>query len=374
MNLTTLEKCLPYLLEAKITPCIWGYHARGKTKYLENFGKSRDWLVFNFRLGTQADVGDLLGQSEIAIDDEGNSFTRFNKPDWMHEAFEFCKNNPDKKALIILDEFNLVTRQDMIPPIFQMALDYRLHTYKFPDNMVIIACGNPETKDYRVTKFASKAYYSRFCHIKLEPTTQEWFNWANVNEFPSEITGFLKQQPEFIENNDLEDFDISKYVERDRRKWEGIKRLWMDVKAPKDVIMSVAPGLVETKTVIAWKEYLKKGETPVTVEEILNDYPKVANDIKQQSSFGEKGRHDMIKHTCDNLIAYVIKNDIPKTKKKKENLAKFILDIPGEVAFDFCLKVKENIEDDSKFTKFLNENDAILNYLQESKGKKAVND
>ena len=366
MNITTLKQCLPYLMQAKITPWLWGYHGRGKSQFVENYFESIGWLCFNFRLGTQADVGDLLGQSDFDIDDQGNRYTTFRKPEWMHKAFEFCEQNPDKGAVIFLDEVNRIMRQDLIPPVFQMALDYRLHTYKFPKNLHVIVAANPETSNYKVTKFRDKAFYDRFCHIKFEPTVNEWMQHLSEVKCHNDIVGFLQEQPEFIEEENLDDFSISEYISPSRRTWLALDRVYK-FKAPKEVISNIALGMVGAEGVAAWSNWLAKGGKPLLAEEILNKYKEVRPLVLKYSDMSkEESRSDIIKITCDNLSTFLTENPdhLNHNPECRSNVNQFMKDIPGEVLFDFGWKTGAPIID------LLNTDPELLDILRTIKGKK----
>lgn len=371
MNLTTIKQCLPYALKAGITPWFWGEHGKGKSTFVENTFKEMGWVCFNFRLGTQCDVGDILGQSEIEHDENGKPIcTKFYKPFWMHSAFEFCNNNPDKGAVIFLDEVNRVRNPDLIPPIFQMALDKRLHTYEFPENLHIIVASNPDTKDYKVLKFKDEAFNDRFWHVKFEPTVEEWLQWCNSENYSSEITGFLTEQPEFIENTNLNDFDLNEQVKRSRRSWNLIQRLY-NVDTPKNIILEIGAGIVEPTTIVAWSDYLKNCDKPLTVDEILNKFNKkeIKNRFLKFIDFEKGGRPDILKTTCDQIINEFEKTpDLKLNKTQSKNLLAFMELLPGETLVFFAKKVGKN----KNFIDFLaiSEANKILKRISKVRGKK----
>jgi hypothetical protein len=366
MNITTLEKCLPYILEAKVTAWLHGYHGRGKTEFIENFCKKRDWLCFNFRLGTQCDVGDILGLADFIENEQGQRIaTAFFKPDWLHKAITFCEQNPDKKAIVFFDELNRVFRQDLIPPVFQMALDHRLHTYEFPSNLHIIVAANPDTKDYKVLKFSDKAFFDRFCHIKFNPSIEEWFSYVRNNGWHNDIIGFLQEQPEFIENDSLEDFEVSQYIERSRRSWGLVKRL-IDINTPSDILMEIASGIIEAKTVVAWKDYIAKQGKPITATDVVNNYNK--GDVRERvlkyaDMNSANNRMDLLKYTCDALVDFFKNNKDDFNQEQSNNICRYLKDIPGEITYDFCQLAGRYLN----FIKAINDDDDLLNMIDEAK-------
>ena len=354
MNITTLNKVLPFLLKAKITPWIWGYHGKGKSETIETYYNSKGWLIFNFRLNTQADVGDFLGLQDFVTDEKGKKVaSSFFKPDWLKQCIDFCKANPDKRACIFIDEINRAARFDLIGPVFQMSLDRRLHTYEFPENLDVICASNPNTKDYSVLSLKDKALLSRFCHIFFSPDKKEFFAYGKAVKADNDVMSFLKEQPDFIEEKDLDKFSVSDYAKPDRRKWiRGVSEL-RKLGLPKDEYHEVFAGLVGIEATIAFERHLQKPDKPITVEDILNSYDTVQAKVVEHA--GEETRTDILNNTCAKVIEFFGTNpDFNEDQGK--NVIRFIEDLPNELMFnvmhgiynkrkfhDFCEKHYEEL-------------------------------
>ena len=193
MNIENLKLAVPSLFNAGITPFIWGFHGTGKSQVVRQIAKGLgDWLCFDFRLNTQADIGDILGLQDFVKDSEGRiTATTHYKPQWLQKAIDFCEANPEKGAIIFFDELNRAARHDMIGPIFQMSIDKKLHVWDFPKNLHIVVASNPNTEDYNVLSLDDLALLDRFCHIKFTPSKKEFFDYARTKETDSSIVDFL---------------------------------------------------------------------------------------------------------------------------------------------------------------------------------------
>jgi hypothetical protein len=356
MNITTFKKVLPFLLENKLSPWVWGNHGKGKTETIETYYKENDWLIFNFRLNTMSDVGDFLGLQEIQKNDKGElAYSKFCMPEWLKKCIDFCKANPGKRAGIFLDEINRAARLDLLGPIFQMSLDRKLHTYDFSMyNIDIISASNYNTKDYSLLNLKDKALMSRFVHINFDPPLKEFFTFAK-DKMDSTLYAFLEENPEFVEEKDLEPFSISQFSKPDRRKWiRGVAKLH-ELEALNDgEMVELLSGLVGLEAALGLKEYKAKAVKPLTLEEILNTYPKVRNKLKELVE--KTDRSDIVNHTVSKVIEF-LQSDKEFTAKQGKNIIAFMEDLPNEHMwnvlyscyntkrfFEFCEKHKEKIE------------------------------
>lgn len=360
MNITTLKKVLLPILECRITPWIWGYHGKGKSETIETLYKDNGWVLFNFRLNTQADVGDFLGLQDFVKDPvTGKSIaTAFCMPDWLKKAIDFCTANPDKRACIFIDEINRAATTDLIGPVFQMSLDRRLHTYEFPKNLDVIVASNPNTKDYSVLNLDDKALLSRFWHVYFNPTKQEWFVYATDNKFENDITSFIEENPEFLEETDLESFSVSDFAKPDRRKWSLIDRLLKKGFLTPDEQSEVISGLVGVAPAIAFEKHQEKMDKPVTLEEILESYEKVRDRILKAAN-NTNTRTDIL-HNATNKVMDFFKDDPAINEIHGTNVVRFIKDLPNDLMF----QVMHSIYRKRKFHDFCETKYEKLNMIE----------
>lgn len=275
-------------------------------------------------------------------------------PEWLKECIDFCKANPDKRACIFIDEINRAARFDLIGPIFQMALDRKLHTFDFSNlNIDVICASNPNTKDYSVLSLKDKALLSRFCHIFFSPDKKEFFAYGKAVKADNDVMSFLKEQPDFIEEKDLDKFSVSDYAKPDRRKWiRGVSEL-RKLGLPKDDYHEVFAGLVGIEATIAFEKHLQRPDKPITVEDILNNYDQVQSKVVEHA--GEDSRTDILNNTCAKVIEFFGTNPDFKDEQGK-NVIRFIEDLPNELMFnvmhgiynkrkfhDFCEKHYEEL-------------------------------
>ena len=364
MKITTFKQSLPFLFKARVSTFVWGTHGIGKSQSVAQYCKENGYMFIDLRLGTQ-DVGDLLGLADFIVDPVSNQkiATKFMTPDWLHQVMNFCHKNPDKKAIIFLDEINRA-RRDVLQATFQLVLDNRLHTTQLPDNCHCIAASNPNTEDYIVADVGDKAFMDRFCHITLQPTTAEWFDYAKAKGFDTNLVSFLKDQPDLLQGKTA-DFSMDEEIKPSRRSWEAVDRL-IKVGTPEDTLQELCYGLVGKAATIAFMESLKNSDKPLSALDIIKDFNKHEKKVKDYSSKKDGGRQDLLKHTCEDLIQHYEKSNVSVDKEEATNVISFLKTIPADLMFSTLRKLYlfEGLRN------HLGEDEDLIKLLQKTAGKK----
>lgn len=331
MNISTLKEALPYLIEAEVPAMLVGHHGVGKTEGVRQYCKDNGFMLKILNLGTQ-DVGDIIGLADFLKDNKGqNVATKFMMPDWAREILEFCQANPDKKAVLFLDEINRA-RRDVLQVIFPLLLEKRIHATTFPKNFYPMGAMNPNTGDYIVTDISDKALMDRFCHIKLSPSRQEFFKYAKDKKFDERVLQFLTDQPDLLQAN-LEAFGLDE-VKPSRRSWEAVDRV-LKVKTPLNLLPEVVTGLVGSIASASFIKSLSETDKPISGKDVLDNYSKFQKKVKEYADAKNgKSPMDMLKYTADSITEHIQAN--PKkalTKDQAKNLGDFLWDIPRDLSY-----------------------------------------
>jgi len=343
MKITELKKVLPSLFEANITPMLVGSHGVGKTESVAQFAKENKYLFIPINLGTMSDAGDIIGIPERGKFNGIEDVTVFLKTDWAAEVLHYSKTNPNSKVIIFLDEINRA-RRDMLQAIFSLVLEKRIHTIKFPSNVHIIAAMNPNTEDYTVTEMSDNAFLDRFCHIKINPTVEEWIDYAKENDYDDNLIDFIRVQPDLLSAK-MEDFSLED-IKPSRRSWSAIDRILKTEIANDDgLIKEISFGLVGVAPTIAFFKHRNNKEEMVSAEDIIKKYSKVKNKIKALSENSNEKRLDVLKVVSEKVLdtLFALKKVTPSHMK---NVIEYIIDIPKDLGFmvvrDLFLKAYES--------------------------------
>jgi len=337
MNITDFKQSLPYLFEAEVTAFVWGHKGIGKTSIPRDYAKEKGWKFFPFYLGAMSDNGDILGLAEFVKKANGGVATRFAMPEWLADCIQYCEENPQSGALILLDEFNRAPRS-LLAGMFSFALDKTFHTMKLPKNCHIIAAGNPPTDEYVVTDIDEAALMSRFCHMKLEPTFQEWLDFAKDTKISQNLIEFYKNQPELL-NEKHTDFNLP--VKPDSRAVTRLDKI-MKLNPPQHLLEQFMHGIIGLERTVAYMQFLKDQDKPLTGTEVLSHQKfhlieKWSNPVDVVAS--------CLNLTCDNLKEELIKRDANKTlltPEEKSNLMAFLLATPKDISYSLIDNLAKN--------------------------------
>lgn len=338
MNITELKSSLEHLFKAELTAFVWGHAGIGKSTAIKQYAEEKGYKFFPFYLGTQSDLGDILGLASFVKDENGSEIaTQFATPLWLKDMIEYCNNNPDSGAVIFLDEFNRA-RRDILNGMFSLALDKTFHTMKLPKNCYIVAAGNPPTDEYFTTDIEETALMARFVHIKLEPSFKEWREYAVSKKFESTLIGFYNEQPDLLEEK-RQDFKLP--VKVDRRSVERLDKLFK-VGTPRDLLEKLAAGIIGIERLVAYKAYLSREISPLTPEQVLD-----GSGLKQAKEWSNPLdiKSALISTTCDNLFEYLKSSGLEYIRNEKNNTSNadgfvaFVEVLPKDISYAFLRRL-----------------------------------
>lgn len=171
------------ILESGEVPLLIGHFGVGKTDLVREIARETNRELIILVL-SQLEPGDLIGLPSR----EGDK-TVFLAPDWWPN---------DGNTIIFLDEINR-SHRSIRNAIMQLLIDKRIHNHILPENTWIIASMNPPDEEYdQVDLITDPAFLSRFFILEITPDLDEWLDWAQKNNIPSEIIDFIKKNPEFL--------------------------------------------------------------------------------------------------------------------------------------------------------------------------------
>lgn len=335
MRIAEFFPALDLCLKARVTPLIWGAHGIGKTSLLDQWAREGGHCVVNQKLGNLADRSDLIGIYDFKLDAEGRRVaTTALMPEWMHRLFMFAKANPDRHAVLFLDEINRVGR-DMIAPMLQLVLERRLNEFEFLPNMHVVAAANPPTPDYPGTlNIRDAAWRDRLCHLKLEPTTDEWATYAQRVGLDPTWVAWVRSMPEVLTSNRVA-FTVGDYATPSNRSLEAAARL--DALGASAEVLA---GLIGPTNVAAFQAFRDKlqAESP-TVEEVLKGYraksaAKVAK-LVAGSQFAALGT------LASAVIAHFDAAEVEATTAEADAVARLIMDYPLDLGFSFARRTQK---------------------------------
>ncbi len=269
-DFTSVLPLINSILDVKLPVMIRGRHGVGKSEVAYMIGRERDLPVVEIRASQLADVGDLVGLPLIS---ETSEYTKFSPSERLWIA---C----DRPVLLFLDEVDRGT--DDITQAFMELTDSRkiAGQYLHPETLIIAATngGDREGADQYSVRDFDPAVMDRWVCFDVEPTVQDWIQWATDGNINKMITEFVQKNTTtagvcpFLEN--LGDFQPNK-VYPSRRSWKRfndcleaaglMKKDSFDI----SVIHNLGVGFIGVEASVGFMSFLENYKFDVSLDDIL---------------------------------------------------------------------------------------------------------
>lgn len=262
MDIATFIENAPKL-PSDISIMIRGPHGIGKSQIFKQIADKLGLEMIDRRL-SQMTEGDLLGLPELS---EG--VTRFCPPDWYMAA---CK----APKVLLLDEYNRGT-PEVIQTAMQITLDRELNGWKLHPQTRVYAAINA-SPEYSVNEL-DPAQADRFWTIDLEPTVEDWLDWAKGASVDDVVIDFIRQQPRHLRHKGQ--VEPGK-VYPSQRSWDRLDRSLKHAGLiPSEMagtdnkgIYFIASGFVGFEAASALCDFVKNYDAQVSAEDILDGWKK----------------------------------------------------------------------------------------------------
>ena len=231
-----LAAALELLVAARQPVMVWGPPGIGKSDIARQVAERRQAQYWDLR-ATTLDPVDLRGLPYLEEEPAAPNgrITRWAPPDLLPPQ------QSQEQHLINLDEITTVS-DAVQAALYQLVLDRACGDYKLPEGAAIIACGNRQT-DRAVAHRMSSALASRFVHLTLKTSVDEWCQWANREKIRIEIVSFIARfRPQL-----LHDFDPNSQhpAQPCPRTWQAASRILEGMSADARLHPGVGRKLLE---------------------------------------------------------------------------------------------------------------------------------
>jgi hypothetical protein len=319
VDIKTFTRLAPKL-PAEIAVLMRGPTGVGKSHIAKQCAEEIGLPFIDVRGSTMSE-GDVGGYPDI----EGMKSTgvmTFCMPSWFVRS---CR----EPVVLMLDELNR-SLPGVQQSFFQLVLDRELgndkdgNPYKLhPDTRVYAAVNHGS--EYDVNEM-DPALLRRFWTVDLEPTTQDWLDWAGENEIDPVTVDFIRNHPEHlrVDPGKVEPGTICPTPASWHRLDESLRHMEM---APTDLagtgaegIYALATGFVGLEASIAYSEFIKRYERVVSADDVLSGNIDKARckELQASEALG----------VLDKLVEHSKNNDWKK--KEAKNAANFAKTRGGE--------------------------------------------
>jgi MoxR-like ATPase len=322
MDVKTFVSVAP-LLPSDIAILVRGPHGIGKSQLFRQISKTLGFSEADFidRRLSQMTEGDLLGLPELV-----DGSTRFAPPDWYMSA---CKS----PKVILLDEFNRAT-PEVMQCGFQIVLDHELNGWKLHPQTRVFAAVNASA-EYTVNEM-DPALLDRFWTIDLEPTVEDWIEWAKGADIDEVTIDFIRQQPRHLRHQGQ--IEPGK-VYPSQRSWERLDRTLKHARmSPSEVagsdtpngFYSICTGFVGFEAASAYVDFVKNHASQISAEDVLDRWKKVKSKVLKLSA-------DKQNALIEKLLDHSEKN--AWSDSQADNVADMVKTLNGEMLVSFINKL-----------------------------------
>ena len=307
MDIKTFTRLAPKL-PAEIAVLMRGPTGVGKSHIAKQCAEEIGLPFIDVRGSTMSE-GDVGGYPDI----EGMKSTgvmTFCMPSWFVRS---CR----EPVVLMLDELNR-SLPGVQQSFFQLVLDRELgndkdgNPYKLhPDTRVYAAVNHGS--EYDVNEM-DPALLRRFWTVDLEPTTQDWLDWAGDNAIDPVTIDFIRNHPEHlrVDPGKVEPGTICPTPASWHRLDESLRHMDM---APSDLagtgtegVYAMATGFVGLEASISYSEFIKRYEKVISAEDVLSGgiNKKTIQELQASEALG----------VIDKLVVHSEENDWNKKQAK----------------------------------------------------------
>lgn len=301
VDFKTFLQIVPHITNVRKPVLLRGRHGVGKSEVVYQFASTVGLPVVE-RRASQMTEGDLLGLPKL-----DDNVTAWCAPDWLAHA---C-NEP---VVLFLDEVDRAT-PEVRQGIFELTDSRKIAGNRLHDDTLIFAAinGGEHGSQYQVGEM-DPAELDRWTVFDIEPTIEDWLNWANDN-VDSMVWDFVNQNRSHLEH--AGEFEPNK-VYPSRRSWKRFNDCLVAsglLNEEGNDIFHLASAFVGFEAGIAFNDFVTNYEKNVTVEMILdegkvnlteefniNDHCALIDKMDAAATFGTVLTDDQVQNLADYFV------------------------------------------------------------------------
>jgi hypothetical protein len=208
--------------------------------------------------------------------------------------------------------------------IFELTDSRKLNGHSLHEGTLVFAAvnGGEHGSQYQVGEM-DPAELDRWTVFDIEPTVEDWLDWAKDSELSSEVWDFINHNHAHLEHND--DYEPNK-VYPSRRSWERLDECLQNAKALENkdgtLLFQLTSAFVGFEAAVAFKDFVANYDRQVTIADLL-----VKGDFSKVVDFG------INEHTA--MVAKFESSETFTTELPEaqiNNLARYFFMLPSEVA------------------------------------------
>ena len=224
-TINEIKNYVKVCFKSQLVPFIQGSPGLGKSAIIKEIAEEYNLELIDIRL-SQCDPSDLMGFPKL----DGETATYVPMDIFPTENTKLPK---DKKGWIIFfDELNSAPKSVQVCA-YKIILDRMVGQHKLNNNVLVCCAGNLAT-DKAVVNNLSTALRSRLVNLTMEPSVNEWLEYAINKDFHFTITAYIQCKGIDALYNFNPDKDSDTYA--CPRTWEMLNKIVNSVNDPKEYL------------------------------------------------------------------------------------------------------------------------------------------
>ena len=325
MDIRSFLQVSPHL-PSDIAVLVRGETGIGKSHIIHQIGVYLQLPVIDRRL-SQMTEGDIIGLPSLQ-----DNTTKFLPVDWIKQASQH-------PVLLFLDELNRASLE-VQQAVFQLVLDREINGVKLHPKTRVFTAINSGVH-YQVNQM-DPALLRRFWTIDLEPTVQDWINWAEKTpEMDAMMVSFIQDNPHFLQFSSNERHGNNKIFPTPA-SWHRFSRSLQHLNCSlekykggsiPDHVYHLGTGFVGMESTLALCDYIERFQIQIRVENILDNW---LQDKERLSNLSNEVVVDLIEKLVKNAT-----HKLTWSSQQAKNTCDFIRCYSSELQVSFFNKIMD---------------------------------
>lgn len=267
LNYKETKDLVTRCVTAKEPVMIHGKPGIGKSDMIREIGRELGREVIDIRLALLESV-DIKGYpflKEITKEDVQTG----KKTEEKVLAFamnEELPRDPNSTAILFFDEINAAMHTTQLA-MYQLILDRSIGPYTLPKGVSMVAAGNREA-DKGGTFTMPKPLENRFVHVEMNPTFNDWVNWAITSDMHPEIIGYLAKNEAKL--NAFDPASSSRGFPTPRSWAKAGKLLRLNENIGEEPLYHLIAGCIGTPVAMEFQSFRKIAHEIPSADEVLS--------------------------------------------------------------------------------------------------------
>lgn len=271
---------------------------------------------------------------------------------------DFLPDKDQPYGILLIDEKSRGDRT-LQQLLWQLENDNTMHTYRLPSGWFVISTDNPDDQEYQMETMEDAAGIRRTIHLYIDVNPIDFITYAMAEKFHPSVIEFVQAHPDMLYDFKAQEQGAIYANPASFEKISDILNNYSVAELPEHYnhIEVIISGLLNNNMAKEFMAILKEIKL-ITPSEIFFEYGKVRDKIKKYIDAKDNATLGEI---MISFVTYMVTSKPEYTiDLLKENFAKFITDIPIDLAGVFISQLSELAKNHKEDFEYMSEIHTVL--------------